>query len=231
MIKSNILGGANSNLAPLISFNTIVDTDIGLIKLVCEDFFDPAVFDEDLFKDLSKYQLIHKVYYRDHTNPLTAIAKKDTPIQLLDEYYQEFKEKYMSEIYKRSITTEMLNSIYNFNISQDINSVILCYSQEQIDLLNEESELEENKKILFSDIITKDKFSFKQYFFKYIDEIYPFDNCEAKTIYLSTFRPNFNETKEDLLDPKLVEKLIKNRNQISIFDLYRKDIIGGILES
>ena len=42
-------GGAN-HLAPLISFDTIFDLDIGLIQLIYSEFLDPKIFHIDFFQ-------------------------------------------------------------------------------------------------------------------------------------------------------------------------------------
>lgn len=222
MRSNNVLNnGANAKLAPLISFDTIVDTDFGLINLIYTNYLDKSVFDVNFFLDNTK-NIIAKLYLRKDINPLYTIAKNDIDKQRLDDYYNEFLFSKKSDIYDMSITTEILNMIQTFNKSQEIIPTILCYNEDQIRALEEEDDLINNQKVLLSSLTRKDKESFSQFFFKDISEVTPFLDLKFKTFYLSTYGPNFGE--DDLRDPELVKQIIMNRNKISIFDMYKKDI-------
>lgn len=222
MRSSNVLNnGANTKLAPLISFDTIVDVDFGLINLIYTNYLDKSVFDVNFFLDNTK-NIIAKLYLRKDINPLYTIAKNDIDKQRLDDYYNEFLFSKKSDIYDMSITTEILNMIQTFNKSQEIIPTILCYNEDQIRALEEEDDLINNQKVLLSSLTRKDKESFSQFFFKDISEVTPFLDLKFKKFYLSTYGPNFGE--DDLRDPELVKQIIKNGNKISIFDMYKKDI-------
>ena len=222
MRSSNVLNnGANTKLAPLISFDTIVDVDFGLINLIYTNYLDKSVFDVNFFLDNTK-NIIAKLYLRKDINPLYTIAKNYIDKQRLDDYYNEFLFSKKSDIYDMSITTEILNMIQTFNKSQEIIPTILCYNEDQIRALEEEDDLINNQKVLLSSLTRKDKESFSQFFFKDISEVTPFLDLKFKKFYLSTYGPNFGE--DDLRDPELVKQIIKNGNKISIFDMYKKDI-------
>ena len=184
-MKSNNMtnhGANNKILAPLISFDTIVDIDFGLINLIYTNYLDESVFDINFFLDNTK-NIIAKLYLRKEINPLYIIAKKDIERERLDNYYVEFMNEKITDIYNLSITTEVLNMIQTFNQSQEIVPTILCYNEEQLEALKDEDILADNQKVLLSSLTPKDKESFTQFFFKDINEITPFLDLKFKKIY------------------------------------------------
>lgn len=225
MIKDSILGGATAKLAPLISFYTIVDTDIGLMNLIHNEYLDKTVFDETFF-DKDFYDKIYSLYRRKEKNPLLVFAKDKSNVELLDSYYKEFIETCESKILSYSITTEILSLIDTFNISQEIVPVILCYSEDQMKILEDEPKLSKNRKVLLSSLSESEKKAFTQYFFRDMEEIEPFKECIAKTFYISSRDINLNDESSDIKDDHIIEVLLKNRNNINIFDMYKKELIG-----
>lgn len=222
---NNIVGGAKSKLAPLISFNTLVDTNIGLVNLIRRDYLDPSVFKIEFF-DQSFYKILSDLYYRKTKNPLKVFAKENVEDEILDQYYEEFMEKCYKDILGMSIGTEMINLVDIFNDSQEVVSTILCYKQEEIDLLNTEPKLEKNEKVLLSKISQHDiDKTFQQFYLYSLDEIKPFENCRLKTFYFSGSGINFDEETSDLIITEPLKKIITQTNAISVFDMYKKDII------
>ena len=219
--------GANNKLAPLISFDALVDTEIGLVRLIYDKYNERDLFDKDFF-DQSLHKIVHDLYTREKPNPLTVFANKDHILyQYIDEYYKEFMETQIKDILKLSITTMVAPMIANFNTSQEINPVILCYSDDQLDILQNEDYLKNNKKVVLSSLTEKDKQKYNQFFVKRVEELEPFKDLTAKTFYISTFALNFskenmsNDTGDyTLKQPDLIDHLIKNGNLISIFDMY-----------
>ena len=215
------VGGA-SKMAPLISFYTILDIDYGLTQLIKEEYFDQSVFKKEFF-DRNPLDIISDLYNRRDINPLYIMSKDGASIPFLDTCYKEFMETKCTEVYDKSITTNMMNLISNFNNSNDIEATILCYNEEQLDIVNNEDILANNDKILITDI---DNFNnFEQLFFKYIDEARPFSDLRYKSFYFSSYLFNVPESNDDLINPELVEKILQNKNLINIFDIYKKSII------
>lgn len=225
-MTDKVLGGANVKLAPLISFNCIVDEDIGLVNLIRKDYLDDKVFNKDFF-DMEFYEILKALYYRKEENPLYLFAKEGISRDTLDSYYLEFKEKCEREILDMSITTEIFNLIDFFNTSQDIIPSILCYTQNQLDIIEQEQTMKKNHKILFSKLSEKDKKSFSQFYFKYIKDIEPFINIKLRAFYISRAGLNINDDENDVRDYDFMERFYRNYNSISLFDLYKKEIIGG----
>ena len=70
---------------PLISFNSIYDLDIGLIKLIQNEYLDESIFDKNFF-NRPLLSMIYDSYHRENFNPLTMFSKSKD-MELLDEYY------------------------------------------------------------------------------------------------------------------------------------------------
>ena len=229
MNSLNIMNGTKNKLVPLISFYSIFDIDFGLINLICNEYLDKSVFNIDLIKSKDTKSIISLLYNRKDNNPLYCIANKDIDKNILDKYYEEFIDRKIQDIYNLSITTEVLNMIQKFNESQEITPIILCYSQEQIDVANEEPVLENNQKILFDNIRKKDLDTISQLYFKDINEAKPFDNLKYKTFYFSTYGSNFKDG--DFRNFDLAEKILRNQNNISLFDIYKQELIEKEIDS
>lgn len=224
MGSESVLSGFNNKLNPLISFYSIVDTDIGLMNLIHNEYLDKTVFNWDFFYDDDFYKKISSIYYRSDKNLLRVFAN-DKSNPRLDEYYKDFIETCQSKILDYSITTEILTLIDTFNMTQEIRPTLLCYTKEQIEVLEDEPLLSKNNKVLLSSMTEEEKLSFSQYFFCDIEEIYNFSECRLKTIYISSKGTNLTEDGADIKDDPIISTLIQHANHISIFDMYSRDII------
>ena len=187
-IHNNIIGGVNDKVTPLISFYTIIDTDYGLLNLIKKEYLDSSVFETSYF-DKDMKSIVRDLYNRKNINPLYLISKKDISHYILDEYYDEFQKTKLKDIYQNSISTDIINLIDIYNKSQDINVSILCYNQEQLDIINDEPLLKNNKKVLISSLREKDLNIYSQIFVKDLSELYLLPNMRLKTIYISSYSP------------------------------------------
>lgn len=224
MIDKNMISGVDKGkMAPLFSFNTIVDLDFGLINLVYDKYLDPSVFNVSFFDKKSALDILYETYNRRVKNPLKMIANEDVSDEKLDIFYKEFMENEIKDVYRYSITTDILNLIDVFNKSQTINPIIFCYSEEQIKILNKELKLAPNEKVLIESLSKKDLSLYKQFFVRNVEELEYFSGCVFKMFYISTLRCNFNDSGEDFKDEKLFTKIIDNRNSVGIFDIYKNN--------
>ena len=224
MNQESLFGGVNLKLAPLISFYSIIDIDFGLINLIYDQYLDESVFKKDFF-ERTPIEIIRDIYNRRDINPLYLISKDNISKELLDQYYKEFIENKMDDILRYSISTEILNLIDSFNQSKDVMATILCYNKMQIDLLNQEHKLANNKKILLSSLDDKGKDKYVHFFFKNVDEVETFKKLRNKDFYFSSSYINLDE-RNDLCNSKLIDEIIHRSNTISIFDMYKENVLG-----
>lgn len=218
----------SERMTPLISFYTIFDVDFGLINLIFSKYLSPTVFNKSYFENKETIDIVVDLYGRENENPLYKIANDNIDKKILDGYYQEFLSTKEDDIYSCCITTSVLNMVDSFITSQIIKPNILCYNDIQVKYVKDEPILKPCP-IIMSNELKSDTVinSFDQYFFKSVKEVdFIKDIVRAKMIYFSSYGPNMN--KEDLIEPDIIMQLIKNKNQISIFDTYNSYILGGV---
>lgn len=203
-------------LTPLIHFDCIVDTDIGLIQLVNDQYMDRSVFNAEMFNK-SLGEMILDLYFRKVENPLYMYANPNIDHDLLDQYYKEFFESKYDLILERSPGTELQNIINLFKTtSGDIIPTVLCENDVSEKFIKEALSVDT---VQFKDI---DEESIKKYthvYLKYTTQLEPFKTfLYNKIIYISTHGINFNNDDEmvryDYLD------ILLKKNILHILDLY-----------
>ena len=222
MALSNI---ANISLqkSVLIDFDCFIDTDVGLIRLIKEQYLDSSVFNIELFK-LNIFSIIDILYNRKDVNPLYSFSIKEDK-ELLDNYYLEFLSKKKEDILKLSVTTDIKQLILFFLKEKNIDISFLVKDVEEASVLLGQEELKGCKIIFEKDETDYSKYD--QFYFKYINEdrlnkfIFPY-----KTYYFSTSKINLNQDNSDIIDIPLIDKIIINRGEIQIIDLYNMEIIN-----
>lgn len=208
-----------SNLAPLISFDTIFDLDIGLIQVIYSEFLDPDIFNIDFFKrDL--IDIIQDLYNRKEVNPLYICSNHKVDRKLLDEYYDQFIENYKEEIVYNSVSTAVLEMVKLFNQSNDIVPTILCKDEIEFEMMENEYNFSNNKIVLLDELSMSDRKSYNQFYFKYIEDVDSFSSFRKKTYYFSTAKRNLNEEGTDLKDSEYIDEILLRGNNINIFNLY-----------
>ena len=218
-MDAKILGGGMKS-APVFLFNTVVDTDLGLVKYFIKkdvDFIDYA-----LLKTLSFTDLIGLIYRRKDINPLTVLHKTDSiSKEELDSIYEQYKDA--PGIISESVLTDISKLVLQFNKVTDISPVILCPSDKHIDLLNN-TELKEIQKVTMTNVNLSSK---TEVYMKYTKDLEPFKKMKAVTFYISSCGVNLVEANDDLdMSREEVFSLVENNNRISLFDMYQMDIIG-----
>ena len=113
---SNNLNGRMMNA--LIDFNFIVNTDIGLIRFIRDQFADERAFNLNTLSK-SDREILSLLSCRNNWNPLSIISVEDN-LSNIDKLYNSFFRDYKKEIINLSITK---NNIYDF-----VNTMILAGS-------------------------------------------------------------------------------------------------------
>lgn len=208
----------------LMDFDCYVDTDIGLIRLIKEKYLDERVFDRELINS-NIIKIIKLLYNRKDKNPLYVFSKDGVSKEDLDDYYNEFIKEEYDEILARSVTTEIKSLINLFRTESGIHITFLCKNQEEIDLLKRDETLK-NDKFVLKDSKNVDFSIYTAYYFKYLDEeinkyIYPY-----KTYYFSKYKINFNDD-FSLVHKDIIDKIVYNRGEVEILDLYNMSLLEG----
>lgn len=214
---------------PIISFYSIIDEDLSLLYYISEKYGTNNIFDTDILYSNQAMSFIGTLYNRKNKNPLYLIMKDEKYKDLLDRCYIEFIQEHESDILEYAISTEMVNLITEFKKSGEVIPTILYYNDYQLKALNEIKEFEKIDKICFEDLLKRVN-HYSQFYFKLVEEIEPFkDKFYDTTVYVSSCGLNLTENNDDInIDNDLVIEFLKRNVRISIFDMYRMDMIGDI---
>lgn len=220
------LGGAMEKLAPLISFDMIVDTDVGLINLIRNEYLDRTTFDERFFGQ-NPLAIVKELYNRKHKNPLYLFYRDGVDIDRLDAYYKQFVETRGKDILDLSITTEILNMLVLFVDTNEIMPTILCRTKDELDVLENGGipSLANVNKIVQHDLRYEDLEFYTQFYFKTIEDAESFKHLSNKTFYFSSFGPNLNEDGDNFKESQILKDIITNGNRISVIGLYNMSIL------
>lgn len=230
-VGNNVLGGLNKS-TPLISIYTVLDLDMAVIKYTLINLRNPQYFDLDKVTDMSYIQLVGEIYRRKYINPLYYLMKSEDLKDTMDEVYNELMEKEEYELLKLAPSTDILPLLDSFVKSGDIKPSILCYNDIEKQFLEENQDQFRGISILtFKEIInsTNNFNIYSQIYIRYWEkEIAYFKNrIIRRTFYVSTSGFNLTEDNNDLDNNNLILEVLKFNNKISLFDMYRLDIIGG----
>ena len=205
----------------LVSFESIIDTDMGLMRLIKKDyntdFFYPGVINNT--EDFQHLVL----NLRNSPNPLYTIMDVETDEQkeIADDLFRQFKDQEYKKILDLSppgtINTILSSNMYN----QDLFKVtVLCNSQSEVDILK-------IKDIVFNDILmcNRNEISLKKYqvlAIKDLAELDEFVNLEKKDIYVPDYRFNIKKIKgfKDALLPAHVLEEYAGKNDFNVYSAY-----------
>lgn len=219
-------GSRNSHSQILVSVRCLLDLDYGLVKYCAQELPNKKIFDLNKFYNVAFHELIYKLYTRDYDNPLYYLAYPGVDKSFLDDLRKEIMEEREEKVLEYCISTEMANVMEIWYADKEIGNVsIFYYTEKEKQLLTTDPSF---SKYSIVNSVEEALKNFEQFFFLALDEITPFISSQFNTFYLSRRRLNFiMENDQFNIDPKNedIRQLILNRNEISIFDLYREEIL------
>lgn len=217
--KSTVIGVLNV----LVDFNTIIDTDFGLLTLIDRKYLDKDLLSVDWFnKHHTIKELTKALYTRTCKNPLHLCNISMTEDEE-DSLYDDFMSKKYDEILKLSMITSVYEFLNQLKISGDIGITIVCNNEKEIDLLNSLSITSKMNKILLFDLdIEKTLLNYHQFLFKYIDSglITYLTDLVDKTIYVASYGFNIDQERHIIINNDYTLNLSYRRNIFKIMDLY-----------
>ena len=214
-----------SNVAvPLLPFDTIVDTDVGLLNLIDRGYASPDYFDIDFFKTRGNNQaMVKTLYERREVNPLSLCIKDKS---LADKLYTQFFNDKYPEILMNSVFTGLFYMLNLFSTSGDIIPSILYKNDIEKEFLDIIPELKKVQKFSVTELLEDEKLAvtFKQFYFKspnneYLEILKSL--LYRKTIYFLDY--GFNITDDnDLIYNDTMVLLELYQNNICIINAYDK---------
>ncbi len=214
------IGNYTSNYNPIIAFDTIVDTDFGLIQYIYNNYLDESVFDKSKLERPTN-DIIRTMYMREENNPLLSFVLPSISKEDADSLYNDFIDKKYNDILANSVGTSIQTLISSFNESNgEVKTTILCYNEEQAKFIRSLDEFKKNRVILPADITEKTYTKNNQYYFKYITDCYPIHKYFTRTnLYFSDCKRNLDIlTNAESMDEDMRSFILKN--SIRVFSMY-----------
>lgn len=186
----------------LITFDMIVDIDIGLFDVIKESYNDPNVFREEIF-ELDSNIIKGLLRESDSGNPL-SILLIDSDSKQADAYYDEFMEYEYDNIVKNAPTTTMVDVLDTFIDSGGaVVPNIICKTKSEYQRVEEifKDSLPNLFSIIFSeDYSTLDVSLYDTFFLKYIDTLTKFniDMVMGKNLIISDYKCNLDDKEYEL---------------------------------
>lgn len=207
----------------LILFDTIVDTDYGMINMIREEYNNPQFIDVDFLNAVSEHALIAELYERQTENPLTLVLKDDY-IGQADSLYNQFIESKYDKILDMSRNTNLIGYYRILRKQGQMTLTILCKNVQEQHFI-------EKLKMDIQTIVEPDysKIPLKDYDFLYLkkySDIEKFKDIRKLNIYVCKY--SFNTEKDNITPKLLFSDKISDKNQIFTIEPYNinKDIVG-----
>ena len=214
----------NTNV--LVDFDTIIDTDFGLLKLLQEEY-NNRKFISNKFLLMKDIILIHLLVNREDINPLyLAINGMQFDLDVL---YNQFMDIEYRKILQNSIETNICDFI-NVLITNDNSISIYCKNLLEQQLIEKKfnGKVKTNKctfinreinTIVTDDVSTIDISDYGSIIIKDFSKILNFKNLRLKDIYVANYK--FNIT--DDVPLKDISMIISGINNIKLIDVYNTD--------
>lgn len=174
----------------LVPFNTLIDTDMGLLKLIEFDYHDYTMFHR-LLLNTSEINQRYFLVTRKHSNVIESLLTVDDK-ELADDLLSQFMEKEYDQILKLSCNTAIcdLTVVLRSNINQVIRVTVMCSCKEEQDMI-----VDRHINVFKTIIDTPETVSLKDYgtiFVKDVKDLDRYRYIEGKTIYVPNY--GFNVT-------------------------------------
>lgn len=184
----------------LIPFNTIIDTDIGLMKLIQFDYRNDTYFNMGLIDTTEPLQQFTAAN-RDNENIMFSLCSSECTPEMIEDFTEQFFSKEYDEILKLSPLTHIMRIIKMIEVThseKDVQLTVLCTNSKQKDLL-EHRQIPVN--IIQESYSTVNLSNFGVLFVKNVNELGLFNNVEGKLIFVPNYKFNlfFEEGHKDPL--------------------------------
>lgn len=211
-------------MSPLIPFNMIVDTDVGLLCLIYKSFMDPNIFNKDFFIDKNVNQLVKELYQRKMENPL-YLCINENYTDSCDNLYNQFMDQHYDQILDMSVITEFYRLVGLFMDNSDIRLTIVCERKEEIEVLRQQENTKAANIILADDLNPEKIKQFNQFYFKSIPDATAYTKYMiAKTVYFANY--GFNKDEDGGISKHPLIPIIMENNVVNIIDVYKFDDEG-----
>lgn len=180
----------------LVTFDMLIDTDIGLIDIIKNKYNDPTVFNNNILNLNDKY-LKGLLRESNSSNPIDIILLEDNHKQA-EVFYKELMEIEYKEIIKRSPITTIVDVIKRFIFTDGLIKVtILCNSdieENKIrEILQEDCSDDSYRIEVCKDWSQLDTSIYDTIFFKYLEDLLKFNQVVGKNLMVCDYKCNLDD--------------------------------------
>ena len=207
-------------LHPIIPFNLIIDTDVGLIRVIDKKYHNSDVFHSSMLSAPVK-PLIYNLVNRPVINPLCIVMIDKSDTNTMDLLYEQFIEDEYENIVGNSVTTDLFSALKLFMQNEAVCPTILCKNEIEANII---AKLDFNGKTVPTVIGTLEENC------GFYDPIYVKDfrelpklNLRGKNIYVADYLFNFMNKDNSRVLIEDVHLAIDSSNIIKISDVYHLD--------
>lgn len=206
----------------VIPFDLIIDTDLGLLKLIQYEYRSTDFFNLGILDSNNNTALQDLLITRQEKNPLSVIYKYPEDVATRDDLYKQFMEKQYSNILKLSPSSLLADMIRAVNATKDkiVRCTIACETDEQV------QELHARGIKPFDIIVVKkgdiiDTKPFGSVYAKFISDLSRYGEFEGKVIYIANYFVNATPhpvTGETIVNPEILNYV--SNNELRVFSIY-----------
>ena len=191
MEGSNNLNGRV--LSALIDFDLVVNTELGLIRFIRENFQDDRAFNLETLNK-SDREILSLLYSRKNENPLSIISTEDN-LGDIDKLYKSFFDLYEKEIIDRSTSDSTIFKFVQLVLGSGNNFGVNVFfgtktETEKESLISHFGPLKVISKDESASVISKDVYYIKDY--RIFTDLNLQDKISKKKIYFSPRRYNID---------------------------------------
>lgn len=201
----------------LVDFKMLINLDIGLFKLIKEKFSSSDCFDSYIINNTNIETMIYRLINEKYSNMIDLIKSDEYKDFSTENLYDTLIEKYYDEVYEKSITTDLLNLMNAYIMSNVVLVTILCKNKQEQQLINSV-----NSK--FHTLIFEEDMNIEDYdsiFLKEYKDIVKFKNVQCKNIFIANIQNNLDNKNMPILE---ISAVMGKSNNIYTVELYDKKL-------
>lgn len=202
---------AKHSCSNLMTFDSVVDTDLGIINYMIAKYKKSAYFNQYVVNASSENVKKNLLLAREKVNPITVLLKEEYGSSA-DDMLKDIKKGYMEEVLQHSQPTDILRFAKTLQTTEGvINCIISCKDELQKQYI---TKLDKSLTVIMDQT---DMTGFDCLFLRYAEDVLKYTNMGGKYIFISNYIHNLD--KETGL-PKKVVLAVSGSNKIRTVDPY-----------
>ena len=201
------------NLKILVTFDSLVDTDYGIIKTLKDEYIKAKYINSELLLSLDDKNIFDFLTSRNQENIMSCVLNtlyKNSA----DKVYNELIESEYNKIITRSSITNINILSQQYSKSGLIDVVVICKNKMEEQFIK--SQIKNLNTVVCSDYSMIDLSDYGSIFVKSCKSLLEFSDINGKVIYLSNYNIN--------IESDLLKDIVKNNQvEIKVVDVYNID--------